>query len=147
MCGDYKDSKERYQRILKIRIEEAINKRDFKSVNKLINEISDKKIAYELTAKLNEAKEILELAYDRSPIARMVVYELAMLSIRLGEYDEAQIYYEDFVEIAPHDTLKYVIKYRLNKARGVDKATLISILEELKADEAELFGKKMQKNA
>lgn len=56
MCGDYKDSKERYQRILKIRIEEAINKRDFKSVNKLINEISDKKIAYELTAKLNEAK-------------------------------------------------------------------------------------------
>ncbi len=56
MCGDYKDSNERYQRILKIRIEEAINKRDFKSVNKLINEISDKKIADELTAKLNEAK-------------------------------------------------------------------------------------------
>lgn len=44
-------------------------------------------------------------------------------------------YYQEFVEIAPHDNLKYVLKYEISKAQGADIGTLIGILEELKEQE------------
>jgi len=92
---------------------------------------------YEEQGQLGSARELLEIAHERSPIGRTIIYRLALLSIRLGECDEAKEYYDEFVEIAPHDNLKYVIRYELNKAKGVDPQTLIGILEELKAHEFE----------
>ena len=50
-------------------------------------------------------------------------------------FDEAKEYYQEFVEIAPHDNLKYVLKYEISKAQGADIGTLIGILEELKEQE------------
>ncbi len=87
---------------------------------------------YEAAGRREDARELLEIAHERSPIGRMIIYRLALVSIELGEYDEAKEYYDEFVEIAPHDNLKYIILYQLNKARGADDATLIGILEELK---------------
>lgn len=91
--------------------------------------------AYEAAERLDEAEEILEFAYDRSPVARMVVYELALLNIKKGDIDRAELYYNDFVELAPHDSNRFIIKYRICKARGADNATLISVLEELKEED------------
>lgn len=82
--------------------------------------------------RLEEAKELLYMAHERSPIGRMIIYHLAMLCVKMGELDEAKDFYEEFVEIAPHDSLKYILKYHISKAKGADYTTLIAILEELK---------------
>lgn len=87
---------------------------------------------YENEQRYPQARELLELAHERSPIGRMIIYRLALLCIRLDSLDEAKEYYEEFVEIAPHDSLQYIIQYQLAKAQGAENITLISILEELK---------------
>lgn len=74
-------------------------------------------------------------AYDKSPIGRMIIYRLAEVAVRTKSFDEAKEYYQEFVEIAPHDNLKYVLKYEISKAQGADIGTLIGILEELKEQE------------
>jgi len=51
------------------------------------------------------------MAYDRSPIGRMIIYRLAEVAIKMGNCEEARDYYQEFVEIAPHDNLKYVLRY------------------------------------
>ncbi len=106
-----------------------MNWRKVHNVNALLNAAE----IYEGGDKLSQARELLEIAHERSPIGRMVIYRLALICIRLEAFDEAKEFYDEFVEIAPHDSLKYVIKYRLNKAKGADDLTLISILEEMKA--------------
>lgn len=112
-------------------IADTINWHKIKNVNALIKagEIYEKVERYE------ESKDILLMAYDRSPIGRMIIYRLAGVAIKMGNYEEAKEYYQEFVEIAPHDSLKYVIKYEICKAEGADIGTLIAILEELKEQE------------
>ncbi len=75
------------------------------------------------------------LAYERSPIGRTIVYRLAELAIHVGNYDEAMEYYEEFVEMAPNDSLKFVLKCGLYKAKGESLAEQIQILEDLKEQE------------
>ena len=88
---------------------------------------------YEAAGAYEEARDLLEVAHERSPIGRMIIYRLALISIELKSIDEAREYYDEFVEIAPHDSLKYIIKYKLNEAKGSDDQTLIAILEELRS--------------
>ncbi|MBO6216020.1 MAG: hypothetical protein J6N76_10920, partial [Lachnospiraceae bacterium] len=90
---------------------------------------------YEQLECYENALDLLEAAHERSPIGRMIIYRLALISIGLGELDRAKDYYDEFVEIAPHDSLKYVIKYRLNEAKGADEMSLIAVLEELRSHE------------
>lgn len=113
------------------KIADSINWHKIKNVNALVKagEI------YAKTGRYEESKEILLLAYDRSPIGRTIIYRLARVAIKMGNFDEAKDYYQEFVEIAPHDSLKYVLKYEISKAEGADIATLIGILEELKEQE------------
>lgn len=112
-------------------IVETINWRKVRNVNSLVKagEI------YAQVGRYEEGKEILLMAYDRSPIGRMIIYRLAEIAVKQKNFDEAQEYYEEFVEIAPHDNLKYVLRYEINKAKGADFDTLIGILEELKEQE------------
>lgn len=109
-------------------IVESTNWRKVPNVNALVkaSEICEE------AGRLDEARELLYIAHDRSPIGRMIIYHLAILCVKLGDLEEAEEFYDEFVEIAPHDSLKYIIKYQINKAKGADYTTLISILEELK---------------
>ena len=75
------------------------------------------------------------MAYDRSPIGRMIIYRLAEISIKMKDLEEAEEYYNEFVEIAPHDNLKYVLRYKMSRANQADLPTRIAILEELKEAE------------
>ena len=75
------------------------------------------------------------MAYDRSPIGRMIIYRLAEVAIKMGDYDAATEYYDEFVEIAPHDDLRYVLKYSIKKGQGASYDELIEILEEFKEQE------------
>lgn len=112
-------------------IADTINWHKIKNVNALMKagEI------YEKTGRYEESRDILLMAYDRSPIGRMIIYRLAEVAVKMENYSEAQDYYQEFVEIAPHDNLKYVLKYEISKAQGADLNTLIAILEELKEQE------------
>ena len=84
---------------------------------------------------MEDSREVLLMAYDRSPIGRMIIFRLAKVAIKMKNFDEAKDYYQEFVEIAPHDNLKYVLKYEICKAQGANIETLIGILEELKEQE------------
>ena len=112
-------------------IADTINWNKIKNVNALVKvgEI------YENTGRLEDSREVLLMAYDRSPIGRMIIYRLAKVGIKMKNFDEAKDYYQEFVEIAPHDNLKYVLKYEICKAQGANIETLIGILEELKEQE------------
>lgn len=109
-------------------IAETIDWRKAKSVSELCN-ISD---IYEKVAKYKESKAILMLAYDRSPLGRMIVYRLAENAINLGNYEEAKEYYEDFIEVAPRDSMKYVLRYKIAKGTRKSLSELIVILERLR---------------
>ena len=110
---------------------DTINWNKIKNVNALIKagEIYEKVERYE------ESRDILLRAYDRSPIGRMIIYRLAEVAVKMGNYSEAKEYYDEFVEIAPHDNLKYVLRYEISRAQGADVKALIAILEELKEQE------------
>lgn len=112
-------------------IADTINWRKIKNINALVKagEI------YEKVGRYEESKEILLMAYDRSPIGRAIIYQLAEVAIKTKNFEEAKEYYDEFVEIAPHDNLKYVLRYEIQKAQGADISVLIGILEELKNQE------------
>ena len=112
-------------------IADSINWRKVRNVNALMK-AGD---IYAQIGRYDEAKEILLMAYDRSHIGRMIIYKLAEIAIKTKEFDEAQEYYDEFVEIAPHDNLKYILRYEMNKAKGAGLDVLIQILEELKEQE------------
>ena len=120
--GDYQTAAE---------IADTINWRKIKNVTALVRagEI------YEQVERYEESREILLMAYDRSSIGRTIIYRLAHVAIKMANFEEAKEFYREFVEIAPHDNLKYVLKYEINKAQGVDYKTLIANLEDLKEQE------------
>ena len=112
-------------------IVDSINWRKIKNVNLLVK-AGD---VYIRQKRYEEARDILFMAYDRSPIGRMIIYRLAEISIKMKNLDDAEEYYREFVEIAPHDNLKYVLRYKISRAENADVQTLIAILEELKEAE------------
>lgn len=120
--GDYEKAEE---------IADTINWRKVKNVNSLVlaSEIYSHMQRYE------DSRDVLLMAYDRSPIGRTIIYRLAELAIHTHNFDEAKDYYEEFVEIAPHDNLKYVLRYELSREQGEPITEQIAILEELKEQE------------
>ena len=112
-------------------IADSINWNKIKNVNTLvkIGEI------YEKAERYQDARDILLMAYDRSPIGRMIIYRLAEVAIKMGDYDAATEYYDEFVEIAPHDDMKYILRYSIKKGQGASFDELITILEEYKDEE------------
>ncbi len=110
---------------------DSINWKRVRNANSLIKAGE----VYETAERYDDAKEMFLLAYERSPIGRTIVYRLAELAIHVGNYDEAMEYYEEFVEMAPNDSLKFVLKYKIYKAKGESLAEQIQILEDLKEQE------------
>ena len=112
-------------------IADSINWRKVKNVNSLVKagDIYAKQKRYE------EARDVLLMAYDRTPIGRMIIYRLAEIAVKMKNLDEAEEYYNEFVELAPHDNLKYVLRYKISRANHSDIQTQIAILEELKEAE------------
>lgn len=112
-------------------IADTINWNKVKNVNALVRagEI------YEKVGRYEEAKEILLQAYDRSPIGRTIIYRLAEVAIKMKDFVSAGEYYREFVNIAPRDNTKYVLRYEIRKAEGAEYRELIKILEEYKTQE------------
>lgn len=138
---------DKYEYKLKLeQIQNMVEEKDYKTAAKIADTINWKKVKnvstlcmvgeiYEQTKQFQESREVLLTAYDRSPVGRNIIYRLTLVAIKMKNLEEAQDYYEEFLEIAPHDNLKYVLRYELAKARGAAPAELIAILEELKERE------------
>ena len=110
---------------------DTINWNKIKNVNALVKagEVYDKAERYQ------DSRDVLLMAYDRSPIGRVIIYRLAEVAIKMKDLSAANEYYEEFVKIAPHDNMKYVLRYNIKKAQGASYDELIPILEELKDQE------------
>ena len=122
-------AEERYEEAAEIA--DTINWNKVKNVNALVKvgEVFEKAERYQ------ESHDVLLMAYDRSPIGRMIIYRLAEVAIKMKDFTGAQEYYDEFVKIAPHDSLRYVLKYHMRKAQDAPYDELIAILEEFKEQE------------
>lgn len=90
---------------------------------------------YEANGRLEDSKDILLRAYQRSQIGRTILYRLTEVAIKMREFDEAVEYYSEFVNAAPNDTSRFILKYKIYRGRGSSLEDQISILEEYKDKE------------
>lgn len=120
--GNYKDAAD---------IADTINWNKIKNVNALVKAGE----VYENVGRYEESRELFLNAYDRSPIGRTIICRLAEVAIKMNDFDGAKECYDEFVDIAPHDNQRYVLKYNIRKAQGADVEELIPILEEFKEEE------------
>ncbi|TCL54268.1 hypothetical protein EDD76_12138 [Kineothrix alysoides] len=111
-----------------VKIADTIDWRRVKSVMMLCT-ISD---LYKINRRFQESKDILLMAYERHPGGRLIVYSLCELSVKMGEYVQAIEYYKEFVQIAPKDTGRYILQYKLYEAQDVSLEERIAVLEEFK---------------
>ena len=128
----------------KLKLEEikrALHDRDYEEAGKIADALDIKKIkdnnllnivanAYELNHNYEKAKEVLLTAYENTNNGRHIAYKLCLLSIKTKDFTAAKDYYEDFVEMAPRDTSRFVLKYKMAKAQEKPIEELIGILEE-----------------
>ena len=89
-------------------------------------------MTYTSKRRFEDAKLLLEMANERHPSGRMIIYSLCDLSIRMGDVVHAIEYYKDFVQIAPNDSGRYVLQYKLYEAQDVGLEERSAVLEELK---------------
>ena len=111
-----------------VKIADTIDWKRVKSVMMLCT-ISD---LYKINRRFQESKDILLLAYERHPGGRLIVYSLCELSVKMGEIVQAIEYYKEFVQIAPKDTGRYILQYKLYEAQDVSLEERIAVLEEFK---------------
>ncbi len=109
-------------------IADTIDWRRVKSVMMLCT-VSD---VYKINRRYEESKEILLLAYERHPGGRLIVYSLCELCLKLGEFVQAIEYYKEFVQVAPKDSGRYILQYKIYEAQDVSLEERIAVLEELK---------------
>ena len=119
----------------------AMRNREFDKAAEIADSLELKKIkdnnflsvvadAYERTRNYEDAKKALELAYENTNAGRLIAFKLCLISVKMKDFEEAKNYYDDFIEMAPRDTARYILKYRMSKAQGKSIEELISILEE-----------------
>ncbi|MBE5948538.1 MAG: hypothetical protein E7261_05845 [Lachnospiraceae bacterium] len=110
------------------KIADSIDWRRVRNVNMLttVGEV------YERCGRYSDAKDILIMAYEKAPIGRRLAYRLTEVCIRMGDLEDAQNYYKDFVNLSPKDNRKYELLYHINKKKGAPAEMLAAILEEYK---------------
>lgn len=90
---------------------------------------------YKINRNYEDARDILLLAYDRYPSGKKIVYALCELAIKMNEPVQAIEYYKEFCQIAPKDTGKYILQYKIYEAQDVSLEERILVLEEYKKKE------------
>ena len=112
-------------------IADTINWNKIRNINDLVKAGE----VYEKVGRFEDSREILLNAYERSPIGRTIIYRLAEVAIKMEDFDGAMEYYNEFVDIAPHDNQRYILSYNMKKAQKASYEELIPILEEFKEQE------------
>ena len=132
---------DRYEFDIKIeQIKKLMKKKDFATAVKIADSIDWKKVkennlliiaadVYEISGKYDEAREALLLAYEKTGLGRQLAYRLCRLSIKRGDFKEAEEFYEEFTHNSPYDAGKYILQYEMAKGKGESLEAQISILE------------------
>ena len=127
-------------------IEKLAKKKDYKTAAKIADTIDWRRVKnlsmlyivaeiYEMQERYEDCMEILNIAYDRAPVGRMLLYKMTETATRMHNFEEAISLYREFVKLAPHDQSRYVLKYQIYKERGSKIDDQIKILREYKAHE------------
>ena len=87
---------------------------------------------YECNGENQKSRDILFIAYDRSPGSRKIVYRLGTLAIKIDDLQEAMDCYEEFLSIAPKDPNQYILKYKILKAENAPFEEQIEALVDFK---------------
>ena len=114
-----------------VEVVDSIDWRRVKNVHNLcvVGEI------YAANKRYEESKEIFLLAYHRAPIGKNILYRLIEVSLKMQDIEEAEEFYEEYLEVAPNDNTQYILKYKISKAKQVSLDEQIRILEEYKERE------------
>ncbi len=121
--------KKQYKKAMEIA--DTIDWRRVKNVSTL-NTVSE---IYEYNGEYQKSRDILFVAFDRSPGSRKIAYRLGLLALRIGDIEEAADCYEEFVKLAPKDPNQYILKYKILRAQGAPIGDQISALEDFKKAE------------
>lgn len=127
-------------------INKLVNEEDYEEAAKVADTIEWKRVRnvrtlcmvseiYEADGRLEDSKEILLRAYRRSPNARAILYRLVEICVKMKEFDDAVEFYTQYVQSAPNDNSRYILKYKIYKGRGSSLEDQIAVLEEYKNKE------------
>ena len=127
-------------------IEKLVKKKDYKTAAKIADTIDWRRVKnlnmlyivseiYEQTERYGECMEILDIAYDRAPVGRMLLYRMTEVCTKMHNFEEAISLYREFVKAAPHDQSRYILKYQIYRERGSSVEDQIRILAEYKTHE------------
>ena len=133
----------------RIKLEEINNlveKKDYKGAMEVVDSIDWRRVKnvrtlcvvgeiYAANKRYEESKEIFLLAYHKAPIGKNILYRLIEISLKMGDIEEAMEYFDEFKEIAPNDNTRYVLKYKIFRAKKASLNEQIAILEEYKEKE------------
>ena len=127
-------------------IEKLVKKQDYETAAKISDTIDWRRVKnlnmlyivaeiYEKTERYEDCMEILNIAYDRAPVGRMLLYKMTDIATRMHDFEEAISLYREFVKMAPHDQSRYILKYQIYRERGSSLEDQIKILKEYKTHE------------
>ena len=109
-----------------VKIADKIDWRRVSNVS-LLTQVSE---IYEKVGMYAEAKDILLLAVERTPMGRGLLFKLTQLALKVNSIDEAEECFEEFQRLAPQDTRQKLLRYLILKAKGAQPQQLLPPLEE-----------------
>ena len=112
-------------------ISDSIDWRRVRNAMMLAN-VSD---IYEKTGEYQKSYDILQIAYHRAEGSRKVLYRLSSLALKTGNVDEAIDFYDEFVQLAPKDPNRHILRYQILRAQRAPLEQQIEALEEFKKAE------------
>ena len=127
-------------------INDLVDRQDYKGALEIVDTIDWRRVRsartlcmvgeiYEANKRYEDSRRLLILAHQRAPIGKTVIYRLVELAIKMGNFDEAVDYYNQFAEISPNDNSRYILKYKIYRGRRSPIQEQIAILEEYKGRE------------
>ena len=127
-------------------IEKLVKKKDYQTAVKISDTIDWRRVKnlnmlyivadlYEAVKRYEDCMEILNIAYDRAPVGRMLLYKMTEIATRTHNFEEAIKLYREFVKAAPHDQSRYILKYQIYRERGSSLDDQIKTLKEYKTHE------------
>ena len=127
-------------------IEKLVKKKDYQTAVKISDTIDWRRVKnlnmlyivadlYEAVERYEDCMEILNIAYDRAPVGRMLLYKMTEIATRTHDFEEAIKLYREFVKAAPHDQSRYILKYQIYRERGSSLDDQIKTLKEYKTHE------------
>ena len=127
-------------------IEKLVKKKDYQTAVKISDTIDWRRVKnlnmlyivadlYEAVERYEDWMEILNIAYDRAPVGRMLLYKMTEIATRTHNFEEAIKLYREFVKAAPHDQSRYILKYQIYRERGSSLDDQIKTLKEYKTHE------------